>query len=549
MSDLSQENELLKKLIADPEKLKAFMEALPEDERVFFEKYLIDVESYLEMNPLQKFKMNNVKQVEFLKFTKPFQYFIGGNKGGKTATITYKGVLIALNQFPGFERKAMPGRPLINWLCGEDRNVLEQTPLQELVKWLRPDQYRIIKKGTYVDRVRIFINKDTYSDFIFKPYSGGVDVFESANINGVILCDEEIPEDILRAMIPRMVAHGAWLLNALTPTHGLTYTRDIIQGSGNYSGLQGGGLVDWIEVATEENIGNIDPKMFEVMLRAYAQHDSEGNMKYGADGKPLLTPEGEIRLRGKFESVTGKVYPTFRKEMGGETWHVYDSEELPNLDECKFFAWSDYGRRDDFVYVLVAVDKNDTHWALQEKYQSGLEVIDQAMAIREISDDWGVAPLLTVADSQIKNKKTSGGTILQEYEECVYPEGHVRAGEPILGPNFTAWRAKSTDKLAPETARAEIGRMLAINKKTGKPGLRFNRTLCPRMINCMENLEWRKGGKQEGTAGLDDHGEAGLRYYTRANIKYENWETEEEAKLLANTNKKYAMGGNYRPTV
>jgi len=142
----------------------------------------------------------------------------------------------------------MPGRPLINWICGENRDVLEQTPLEELTKWLRPDQYKLMKKGTYIDRVRIFVNKDdkdTYSDFILKPYSGGVDIFESANISGIVICDEEIPEDIFRAMIPRMVAHGAWLLNALTPTHGITYTKDIVEGAGNYTGMQAGGLVDW----------------------------------------------------------------------------------------------------------------------------------------------------------------------------------------------------------------------------------------------------------------------------------------------------------------
>ncbi len=243
-----QELEMLESLAKDPQKLTTFLNNLPEEDREFFENYLVDLEAHVELDPLKKFKRNNKKQLDFLDFKKPFQFFIGGNKGGKTATITYKGVLIGLNKFPGFPRKAMPGRPLINWICGENRDVLEQTPLEELTKWLRPDQYKLMKKGTYIDRVRIFVNKDdkdTYSDFILKPYSGGVDIFESANISGIVICDEEIPEDIFRAMIPRMVAHGAWLLNALTPTHGITYTKDIVEGAGNYTGMQAGGLVDW----------------------------------------------------------------------------------------------------------------------------------------------------------------------------------------------------------------------------------------------------------------------------------------------------------------
>jgi len=540
----------IQEIASDEKKLATFLSNLDKKDRAFVEGFLSDIETHIEMDPLMKFQYNNDKQIEFLGFIKSFQFFIGGNKGGKTATTTFKGDLIALHKLDSFPRKATAKVPLIHWLCGENRDVLEQTPMQELIKWLRDDQYKIIRRGNYVDRVRVFPNvnnKKIYSDFIFKPYSGGVDIFESANVNGVIICDEEIPEAIFRALIPRMVAHGAWLLCALTPTHGITYTADVLRGTGSYSGLKGSDLVDWVEVATVDNIANIDPLMYKAMIATYAVHDQDGKIVLDELGNPKLTAEGEIRLLGKFASITGKVYPTFRRDVAGESWHVFDVHETPNLDNCKIFACSDYGRRDDFVYLLIAVDKNDTHWVLQEKYKNNLEVRDQAIAIREISDTWERSPLMVVADSQIKHRKTSGGTILDEYLTCVYPEKHERAGLPVLGYNFSSWRANPKDKLSPETARAELGRLLESNPATGKPSIRFSRHLTPKTINCLEGLQWRAGGKQEGTAGHDDHGEAALRYYAKVGVQYEHWESEDEMPHKQNHNSRYNIRGNYTP--
>lgn len=544
-----QTMQMLAKLANNPEQLEKFLGQIPEEDQEYLLKFVGDLEQETERDPLKKFKKNNPKQVEFLDFKKCFQFFIGGNKGGKTATITYKGVLIALGKYPGFSRKPLPGRPLICWLCGEDRNVLEQTPLEELTKWLRQDQYKIIKKGNIIDRVRIYADQDheAFTDFIFKPYSSGVDIFESANVSGVVLCDEEIPEAIFRAMIPRMVAHGAWLMNALTPTHGITYTKEVIEGTGNYAGLQAEGLVDWVEVSTEENLENIDKKMYTAMLAAYTVYDDTGKPILNPDGTRKLTPEGEIRLRGKFESISGRVYPRFKRIYKGNNWHVFDSDEMPDLQECKIFAWLDYGRGDEFAFALVAVDKNDTHWVIDEIYQANMETHEQAEAVRNICDRWEVRPLMIVADCQIRDKKAVGGTILSDYQTCTYPATHAtRGGQPILGYSFTEWRARYQDKQSIQTSRSDLGNLLEINDNTGKPSMRFNIQLCPRHIKCIENLQWKKTGGEK-TAGRDDHGEAAARYYARAGITYNSYQTETELKKLANTHKKYRSTQSYKP--
>jgi len=546
----------LKKIINDPTKLKAVLTKLPPTEREYIEKYIVDIGGHVEENPLKKFKTKrsdgspDVKTLEFLSWTKPFQFIIGGNKGGKTAKITYKGDLIALGLHDKFKRKPEPGRPLINWLCGENRDVLEQTPVEELTKWLRPDQWKAIKKGTVVDRIRIWPDPNIvncYSDFILKPYSGGVDVFESANVNGVIICDEEMPEIIFRAIIPRMVAHGAWMFNALTPTHGITYMRDVLAGSGDYAGLMAEGLIDWMRVSTEENLENIDKASYTALLAANSVYDEDGNPVYNPDGTRKLTPAGEIRLRGDFASISGRVYPTFAREKFGENWHQFDDHEMPDISEMKIFGMTDYGRRDDFVFALTAVDKTDTHWVIDEVYQKNMETHDQAIAIRTLCDRWGVVPIMIVADCQINDKMAKGGTILDDYQNCRYPKGHEREGEIVLGVGFTSWHAKPEDKKAPATARAEIGRMLEENPKTGKPSIRFSRTRASRMIKCIEYLEWKVGGANEQTKNEDDHGEAALRYYAKNRIRYNEWMTEEEYRQIKNANKRYNVGGNYSP--
>ena len=571
MSKEFEIKEKIKLLLRTPHAFKNFIARLPPPEQTFFLKYAADLGAHVEDDPSMKFKKNNPKQLEFLDFTAPFQFFIGGNKAGKTATIGYKSSRIAVNKFDLFPRKATVGKPLTNWICGENRGVIEQTPLEELTKWLRPDQWRIMKKGSTIERLRIYISREPeiYSDFIIKPYEGGVDIFESANINGVIFADEEIPEEIFKAMVPRMVAHGAWLFNALTPTHGITYTKDLLDGKHQYAGLQADGLVQWVEADTRFNLENIDKRMYFTMIRTYGVHNDDGILLDVHGGKieniedvldptkpePQLSPEGEIRLKGKFESLSGKVYPNFKRMIGNSNWHSFDMHELPDLSRCKFFAMLDYGRRDDFVFVLIAIDENDTNWFLEEEYRPGLETFDQAAAIRRICDNWEVRPLMIVADSQIKDKKAAGNRILDDYLEARYKLGDEEygqngKGEVILGTNFTNWRAHLNDKYSPATARSMIGKKLGINPKTGKPFYRFNGLMCPKLIRCLESAQWKKSGGEEKIAGLDDHGEACLRYYTRNNVTFESYETEEEAQAKSQVNEKYRLrtrkGGNYR---
>lgn len=571
MNDLDLSNPKIQnliKIVSDPILFKNTLLKLPVEGQKYIISFAEDWQKYVEQNPLLKFRKNNKPQLAFLDFDKPFQIFIGGNKGGKTATMTYKGIRIGLGLLPHFKRKPEVGKPLINWLCGETRDVLEQTPLEELTKWLRKDQWRLIRKGNVIDRVRVYVKREKkdddsiYSDYIFKPYSGGVDIFESANVSGCIMCDEEMPRDIFDAIIPRMVAHGAWLMNALTPTHGITYMKDVLDGDGDYAGLKGADLVQSVQAKTQDNILNIEPSMYLAMIARLAVHNRDGKL-IAEDGsiiedpkrlldpnfkkKPKLTPMGKIRLDGDFASVDGRVYRIYRS-LQGSSWHDAGLEELPNLKECVITAMCDYGRGDDFVFVLIAIDKNDTHWFFAEIYEKNLETHEQALAIYDLCEKHDVRPVITVADSQVTNNMASGGTILQSYLEAVFPLGHQREGEVILGHRFTLWYCKSKLKKNPPVARQGIGQKLDINPKTGKPYYRFIASKTPRLFKCMEYAEYQKNNPDK-LKGLDDHGEAALRYYERANLTYENWHKVFEAEDRDKVKSKYTANSriSYKP--
>lgn len=553
------------KIVSNPKLFEKILQKASQADREYLLSFASDLNNYIEANPILKFRKNNVPQQKFLGFTKPFQIFIGGNKGGKTATISKKAVDIALGMLPAFNRKPAVGKPLINWLCGETRDVLEQTPLEELTKWLRADQYKVIRRGSIIDRVRIFVDphdERIYSDFIFKPYSGGVDIFESANVSGVIVCDEEMPKIIFDAIIPRMVAHGAWLFNALTPTHGVTYMNDVLLGKGEYSGLTGAGLIEWVEASTKDNLQNLDPNLYIAMLARFAVHNDRGKM-LAEDGsiiddpyvllepdckvKPKLTAMGKVRLEGKFTAIDGRVYQ-IQRSIGEDSWHQADLKEMPPLEKCKIFALSDYGRADDFVFCLVAVDEDDTHWFFAEVYQNNLETHEQALAIYELCEEWGVRPIVTVADSQINDRGTKGGTILDDYITATFPEGYKdekKQGQVILGRQFTDWLAKPEYKKNPPIARQSIGQKLDVNPKTKKPFYRFIASQVPRLFTCLEYAEYKKDDPTK-MKNKDDHGEAALRYYNRADIKWNHWQTSEELENYKTAVLKYRKAAVYK---
>lgn len=487
-------------------KLQEEIRSLSKEEKIARLKAFDDLKALEAMEPLSRFKKNNRKQQEFLNFKNIFQFFIGGNKAGKTGTGTYKLVNICLGLEPNFPHEP----PLSCWVCGETRPVLNDTVTKQITKWLRTDQYKIINVGNFVEKILITDEHGRVSELIYKPYSGGIDIFESANVHAV-LADEEMPEAIFDAITPRLLENGAWFMMLMTPTHGITYVQDIIEGVGKYSGYKK--YTDHLFTTIFDNAANLHPNAIEIM-----EASCEGN-----------DVKRKVRMLGNFASHEGHVYD-FREDIINErtgeldSWHSFDLSELPEdiFEVGRVAGFLDYGRSDSFVFVPSVLYPDGTHYFLDEIYQSNLEGEEQAIAIKELCNKWGIKPDIIVADRQIKNtlaqSSSMGSTILDIYLS-------------VLGDSWNVFRALEKDKRDPDTARALIGDKLRKNPKTGKPSYRFSREYCRKSIKEIKRLEWSKTGAKEKTKGADDC-EAGLRYYTKARVEYDNLINEQQQEFL-----------------
>ena len=67
----------------------------------------------------------------------------------------------------------------------------------------------------------------------------------------------------------------------------------------------------------------------------------------------------------------------------------------------------------------------------------------------------------------------------------------------------------------------------------------------PRLFTCLEYAEYKKDDPTK-MKNKDDHGEAGLRYYNRADIRWNHWQTSEEIENYKTAVLKYRKAATYK---
>jgi hypothetical protein len=481
------------------------------DQKLMLYKWLKARQKVYEADPLSKFDHSASKpQQEFLSFTAPYQFFFGANKSGKTATMTYKAALIILGKHPTFHHKPEPGKPLYIWYCGQNREVLDGTPTRELLSWFRPDQYEIkFNSQGHVQRIVFTADNGGQTTVIYKPYEGGVDIFESENCH-LAICDEEIPEPIWQALQARVFAYDGWIMNTLTRTKGRTWPTMMIEGQ-SYKNLMQEGYVQWVKSTLFDN--------------KYFSQEQHKRLASGYDPDSAMY---RIRVLGEGVSLEGLVYnimEDLHDPLTGakQSWHAFDDHELPDdfFETVKWYAKLDYGRRDPFTYTLIGLTPCGTHWFIDQTYKSGLELPQQGQAIQNMGVHWECKPQTIVADSQINSRQATGGTILQGYQK-------------VLGNDYCQWRASPKDKKDPANSRARVAEFLMENPNTKKPFYRWHRTRCKESLREMANLVYAEGGLAERVSG-DDHTEDPLRYWTQYGIQYDSFVVKEQYVDLLET--------------
>lgn len=513
---------------------------LSEEELQAYAAYAQDAETIEAKDPLLKHKFNNEAQGVFRAFKNRYRVIVGGNKIGKTDEMGFICSAICKGRAHEFGIN-FPHKPPLNiWYCGRDRAVLSDEPLKSLKRYLKGDgiDYKVVSVGAAVQKIIIYDDNGTASDIIFKPYTGEIGIFESGNVHAVFM-DEEPPREVFSAIKPKIAVLPGYVFIAMTPDKGMSWTHDLFNGTDHEHGvLVQQGQFDHYQATVYDNMKNfkISQKLKWCRYPVEWISKKEGLNYKEENGVTLVetpdtfadyinqytfgTNEYRMRILGHYVSFTGKVYPfDATRHIDGEivNWNTFDLEELPNFNQLKFFGALDYGYRDEFVYMLIAIAPDNTKYVLDEVYMSFLDAREQAKRIREINEYWRVKPEMIAADNQIENRlpqKDSDKSHIQSIKDYYMDE---------LGDNYTMWRTEEMDKRNPHI-RDAITQDLKAKK------LRFS-NFENKTYNCVQELQRLEfaDGTREKLSGKD-HCDAALRIFYGANISYENWLTSEDVK-------------------
>lgn len=517
---------------------------LSEEELRAFAAYAQDTETLEAKDPLLKHKFNNKAQGIFRAFNHRYRVIVGGNKIGKTDEMGFICAAICTGRAEEFGIN-FPHKPPLNiWYCGRDRGVLSDEPLKSIKRYLKPEQYKITTVASTVQKITVYAPDGTASEIIFKPYTGEIGIFESGNVHAVFM-DEEPPREIFSAIKPKIAVLPGYVFIAMTPDKGMSWTHDLFNGTDPEHGvLVQQGLFGYYQATVYDNMANFkvskEMKWVRYPLewiekKQELEYKTEDNLTYVKAPDTFAdyinqytfgTNEYRMRILGHYVSFTGKVYRFDTTRLIDDkniNWNTFDLDELPPMNQLKFFGALDYGYNDEFVFLLIGVGPDNTYYVFEEIYESFLEATEQAKKIKTVCDFWGVKPEMIVADNQICNRlpqsdanKTGISSIRDYYMD-------------VLGDSFTMWRTEEMDKRDPHIKRD------AINRALDRKKLRFsnyeNKTYYS--VQELQRLEFQDGSRDKLRG--KDHADAALRMFFGANITYDNWANSQDLEARKHT--------------
>ena len=435
--------------------------------------------------PLIAFREISPKHMIFQSWISRLQLMFGSNKSGKSGNGGKKTATITQGLNPKFPEQPHPDRVARGWICNTTRALIEQTTLIEFLKWLRPDQYKLVRgNGGRVEQVHVWAPNGGLTIVDLKPYEAGVKEFESSNIDW-IWCDEPPTQPILEAMWARLVQYSGWLMvTATTVQPDSKYLRELAEGEGSLARLAREVHVDSIELTMCDN-KLLSRKQFAEFVAMY----------------PEGTPMYKIRVMGQYADSEGLVFPNFITHIdnGQERlcWNAYNPQDFDEEMRRKavHFALADYGQDDPFTYLDSYLSKDvkgeivDYTWRIHvELYQSGLQARDQGKLIAQRIKEYGT-PVLLCADKQILRQQAQGAPIWNFWEEEITAAGQIAP----------AVRANEKDKRDPVTGLAALADWTArINRVTGKPCLLIS-TACPQTTKEFSGLLWKPASEYSNT--------------------------------------------------
>lgn len=332
-------------------------------------------------------------QEEFHKCDTKIRMLLGGNRSGKTvaggaeAVMWLSGTSVHSQIFP---------TPIRGRCVGTDfENGINRIILPEIARWIPPS---LLVNGSWEDSYSkgdrtLHLENGSQCEFL----SNDQEVSKHAGTSRhFVWFDEEPDEAIYNENLARLVdtKGRAWV--TVTPLQELSWMFDRL-----YEKSKTDKSITVFKVSTSEN--------------AYV---NEGELTLLTDG--LSEAEREARLHGDFISQKGTIY---KSVLNPSLFipSVVDSDSWSGIySNWGFIGCMDHGYTNPTAFYILAFDKEDRIIVIDEYYEKGRVVEENAVAILSRINQLKLSEklLYIVADPSIRNKDPITGTSIQaEYAE------------------------------------------------------------------------------------------------------------------------------------
>lgn len=304
----------------------------------------------MKRNPLKYGHKPHVGQLEVFEAETPLTLLIAANRWGKTEAGMRETLWRATMTHPYKENRPHN----VIWVGGWTSGFYIETHLPKLLEWLPKDS--LIEKNETFKWWKLRRADGGECTIFFKSFDQRREKWQGAKVDFIWL-DEEMPEDIYREALARLMDSNGEMLMTLTPIKGM------------------GWIYDRVYLPLQE--GRMDGKLVQGALAEY-----DKAQPYGV-GKPLVPhftkemiirfaksipdeDERAIRVFGQYRARTGIVYKQFRKEI-----HLIDPFPIPEHWE----KWAGVDSGYHGFTVIIFARSPDGHIYVVDEYFSQEEPV------------------------------------------------------------------------------------------------------------------------------------------------------------------------------
>lgn len=389
-------------------------------------------------------------QLAFIMSPAKIRAAFGGNRSGKTEVAVVDALLYAVGRHPYRSRGRKP--PVFLRFCAPKmqdnivavvhKKIKEMVPRHELLSGSWRNAYFA------GERTLRFANG---SEIRFFSYDQDRDAYGGADIDGFYM-DEHAPKKLFEENIARTVDRDGYGVLTMTPEEGITWEED-----------------DVIEASEFDD---------DIDYWYFSTYDNPHLSRKGiADLEKLITDPRlrDAKLLGRFVSLSGMVYPTFKREI-----HFIEPFTVPEHWHFQFII--DPHHRKPSRMIWRAINHDGESFTVQEAEfspsQGGVPELATFIRVKSAAferiDDWII-------------DEAMGGDGLNIFGKPSVGQGLNDEGIPVVSTNISSDKSFSAGIL-------KVRSKLKIDPLTGKPTHSVFQT-CRKTMKQYEKYSYRKKTK------------------------------------------------------